>query len=125
MNDAHHARGKLAIVADLFEITRRMTEQIENADFLIFSVEKRQDYINEFDMLGNNPVEEELSPQDEVEIGKMIQEMIGMDVTLTKALEGHKTEAKAALATSNNQKKVLGYMNQAISSSGSYMDYKK
>ena len=119
-------RTKLAIMTELHQLTKMMLDNREESDFLILSVEKRQDLMDEYDALelyqrGDAPQAE----TGQSEIKGMVQEMIKWDVTITEALKKHKIQSKASLATNTVQQKIMGYTNQAMSASGSYMDYKK
>lgn len=124
MNNAVNLRSKLEIVTEMLELTRRMLEKREDADFLIESIDKRQEFMDEYDQLTVS-AGGDLTAKEQDEIKRMIQEIIILDKTVNSALNRHMIVSKDALANSNNQKKVLAYTNSALSSSGSYMDYKK
>lgn len=124
MSESTDTRSKLAIIKELHALTKGMVARKNDADYLILSVEQRQDLMDEYDLLDNSGGEGE-SPDDPAEIKRLIQEIIGMDSTISAALEQHKIESKSDLANSNTQQKILGYTNQAMSTSGSYMDYRK
>lgn len=119
-------RTKLQIVTDLHAVTKQMLEQLDDPDFLIDAVDQRQDLMDEFDMLEiSHPDLPALSPQETATIKQLLQEIMGFDISIATALENHKSESKNALATSNQQQKMMGYVNQSLSGSGSYMDFKE
>lgn len=123
---AETPRTKLAIMTELYKLTKMMVANQKDADFLILSVEKRQDLMDECDAFDlYHPDAATQTEADQLEFKRMLQEIIKFDATITEALKKHRTESKASLVTSTAQQKVLGYTNQAMSSSGSYMDYKK
>lgn len=125
MNNAAGGRSRMDILADLLELTRAMLQKCQDADFLIASVNRRQELMDEYDELGSKDPESaesfSLSPQAK----GIAEEIISMDKTIQAALEKHRVQAKSDVAASNNRQKVLGYVSNAISSSGSYMDYRK
>lgn len=123
MSSAVSTRGRVEVITELYELTKEMERRKDDADFLIASVEKRQGLMDEYDLLRQNT--DDPGEEAKAEMGRMVKEVIGMDTAITAALEGHKKASKADLTASNRQQKVLGYVNQALSSSGSYMDYKK
>lgn len=118
------ATNKLEIITTLYHLTCEMSERCNDADFLIQAVDKRQELM---DCYNNITADEIDAPTEQslLEIKRMVREIIRMDVTISATLEKHKSQAKGSLASSTNQNRMLGYVNQAVSSSGSYMDYKK
>lgn len=117
-------RGRMRIITELYELTKEMEQRRDDADFLILSVEKRQDLMDEYDILRLQN-SDELDERAEEELKRMVKEVIHMDAAIAAALEEHRRVSKKELAASNSQQKLMGYMSGAISASGSYMDYKK
>lgn len=117
-------RNRLDIIVELHKITKQMTDRSGDADFLMLSVDKRQTLMDEYDamqQLRDDPT----TYEEQTEIRRLVKDIIKMDNIIADALENHQKEAKAELVNSNKQQRVLGYTNQAMSASGSYMDYKK
>lgn len=119
-------RTKLAIITELHELTKMMFDNCEESDFLILSVEKRQDLMDEYDALDLYHRDQAAPTENEQKkIKELAQETIKLDSTINDALNKHKIASKESLATNTAKQKIMGYTNQALSSSGSYMDYKK
>lgn len=118
-------RSRLMIMRELLALTKEMDARAADEDFLIGGVQKRQNLIEEYDSVREDGAIPPIEPGERAEIKKIAGEIVEMDARISEALQKHKAQAKSDLTQSNNQQKVLGYVNQALSSSGSYMDYKK
>lgn len=126
MNEHVKERGGLAIVFDLLSLTREMAEKRDDTDFLIESIDARERLMNEYDHLKTaNAYAQKALEKDKPQITGMIHEIIELDKTIDASLRAHHEKAKEDLKDSNSLKKVLNYTNNAVSASGSYMDFKK
>ena len=117
-------RGLTDIMTDMLEHTREMLSQKDDADLVMDTIEKRSVLISEFDaLIKNTPADEFalLKP----ELHSMANEMLKMDGEIMASLQAMKESAKQDLKDSTQQNKVMGYASKAISSSGSYLDYKE
>lgn len=118
------SRG-LDIITELLDLTRKMANS-GDADFLIEAIDRRGELMAEYDALkasgsGASTVTEAHKP----EISEMINEIIELDKKINKSLFSMYHEAKTGLQSSTKSNKILNYTNQAISASGSYMDFKE
>lgn len=117
-------RNRLDIINELHNITKQMVNRRNDADFLIESVDRRQALMDEYDSTQQRK-DDPTSYEEQLEIRRVVKEIIKLDNIIADALDGHTKEAKKDLADSNKQQQVLQYTNQAMSASGSYMDYRK
>lgn len=125
MSKTVNERSGLAVISDLLDLTRRMAES-EDADFLVDSVERRDKLMDEYDRLKvSSPYAAEAIEKDKPEISRMIAEIIELDKRINQSLNALYTATKHDLEGANAGRKILNYTNNAISASGSYMDYKK
>lgn len=125
MSNPVKERSGLAIITALLELTRKMAAS-DDADFLVSSVGKRELLMGEYDRLkASSPYAAEAIEKDKPEISRMIAEIIELDKQINKTLNAFYTMSKHELEGSNTNRKILNYTNNAISASGSYMDYKK
>lgn len=120
MSQTTTERNATSIMTQLHQLTREMMKKKDDADFLIKSVEDRQSLINEFEPMRSDLTEDEMNA-----MRTTIQEILEMDRSINAALENHRDTVKSQLKQSAGQQKILSYTNKALSSSGSYMDYKK
>lgn len=119
-------RTGLEIIAEMLSITRDMSGHLSDADYITDALDRRELLMIEYDAVtGATPYAEERTARDKPEIRRMIGEIMELDKTVNAALCAMRAEVKQEVASSNAQKKVLNYTNQAISASGSYMDFKK
>ena len=125
MSEAAEGRAGLEILTDLLELTRSMLLKRQDANFLLESVDQRRLFMDEYDAFALQHPQEAVRIASAPETKAVLEDIISMDVSIRKALEQHKADAKADVANSTSQQKVLGYVANAISSTGSYMDYKK
>ncbi|WRS26344.1 hypothetical protein U6B65_08255 [Oscillospiraceae bacterium MB08-C2-2] len=119
-------RNKSVIVQNMFDLTCEMIGHLEDYEFLVDAIDRRQVLMDEFDRVKNSP--DFLSGMDgtrTAEVSNMLSNMRDMDKTVIQALSRILLEAKKELAANNNQQKVMGYMNNMVSSSGSYMNYSR
>lgn len=125
MSGLRGERSGLAVMAEMLELTRKMAAS-GDADFLISSIDKRQSLIDEYELLKapGSPATAELE-RDKAEIGRIKGEIVELDKKIDVSLKSMMSQTKAELENSVSNAKVLNYTNNAISSSGSYMDYKK
>lgn len=115
-------RGCLEIMNELLAITREMAGT-EDVDILFASIDRRGLLIEEYEQVkAASPNAEEKNRQ---EIGRVKAEIAKLNKEVDKTLQKLYAQAKDDLKNSNAQNKVLGYTNQAMSSAGSYMDFKK
>lgn len=121
MNHAAACRSKIEIMSQLHNLTKEMVDKKDDADFLIASVEKRQDLMTEYDQVVAMKLED---GSDADAIKRLVKDVIKMDQGIAVALTRHRDQSKQELSRSNNQQKVLSYTNQAMSTSGSYMDFR-
>lgn len=122
---SENTRTKLQIITELHDLTMQMTENLDDADFLILSMEKRQDLIEECNMLDVlDPELAKPSAEDMHAIRGLVDKILSKNIDISTALENHKAQAKDELAASTQKQKIMGYMNNAMSASGSYMDYR-
>lgn len=118
-------RDGAAIFADLLALTNRMVEQRHDADFLIGGVDKREILLEEYRAWADANPDSKAQYEQDSETRQMLEKILAMDKVITKALSDLKVEAQKEVAQSNAQQKMIGYISGNISSSGSYMDYKK
>lgn len=117
--------SRVVIMEELLDLTKEMLLKEEDEEFLIESVDKRQILMDEYDLVDARDDIPELSPQELQRISGIAQEIIKLDVQISNALERHKAKSKEELTASNSKQRILGYVNQALSASGSYMDFRK
>lgn len=118
-----HSRSRPEIMRELLALTKDMANQRNDEDFLIASVDKRQALIDEFDRMEQ---EDSALPDDmRDKIRAMASEAVALDRIIASALEDHYKRIKDNLTSNTQQQRLLNYTNHAMSSSGSYMDYKK
>ena len=117
-------RSLTDIMSDMLAFTHEMISQKDDYDVVMGIIEKRSLLIDEFDALRKKVPDGEF---DRVtpEIRRMANEMLEMDVEVGKTLESMKEGAKQDLKDSTQQNKILNYANKAVSSSGSYIDFKE
>lgn len=126
MSGAVKDRNGLEIITEMLALTREMSYKTDDADFLLASIERREQLMQEYDAVTSATLyAKEDAGRDKPEIKHMIDEIIELDKTINASLLSMRNEAKQQVTSSNIQKKVLNYTNQAISSSGSYMDFKQ
>lgn len=116
-------RGRLEIMRELLAVTTEMIQKPDDVEFLLSSVDRRQALIEEFELEQKRNAS--LAPADLAEAKRLAQEVVALDKDIAVTLEAHRDTAKTDLTASNHHQRVLGYVNKALSSSGSYMDYKK
>ena len=109
------------LTEELLNLTRQMALKTDDVDFLLQGVDRRQALMDEFDKTTADDAE----CRKNAELRRMVDEIISLDKVIGEALIGHREHTKQDVSASNQQKRILSYTNQAISSSGSYMDYKK
>jgi len=117
-------RGLQDIMSDMLAFTQEMVSQKDNAELVMDMIEKRGVLIHKFDALMKD------TPADEFErlkpgLRRMAQQMLEMDSEIMVSLQAIKESAKQDLKDSAQQNKVMNYASKAISSSGSYIDYKE
>lgn len=115
-------RGCLEIMNELLVITREMAGT-EDVDILVASIDRRGLLIEEYEQA--KAASPEAEGKHRQEIGRVKAEIAKLNKEVNKTLQKLYSQAKENLKSSNAQKKVLGYTNQAMSASGSYMDFKK
>lgn len=113
------------ILADIHQLTIQMMEQRHDSQFLIKGVEDRQMLIDEYELFGKADPEAKVILEKDAGTKRTLAKILDMDKVIFKSLQGLRDQSKQDLAKSNKQQKVLGYINNAISASGTYMDYKK
>ncbi len=119
-----HASG-LAIITELLSLTKKMV-QSDDLDFLVESIEKREQLMAEYDALkASSPAAADAIKQDKPQISKMMSEMIQLDKKINRVIDRLYDEAKKEVQGSVQNNKVLKYTNQAISGTGSYFDIKE
>jgi len=121
MSGAHGSRSRVTIMTELKDVTDRMLHNRSSFDIMLRGVEERQGLMEEFDMLSAD----DLSEDDRRTIKSLAKEILQKDSILNAALETLRAESKQNLAENQAKQRVLGYTNNAMSASGSYMDYKK
>jgi len=113
-----------AMIEALLRLTHQMVDQIHDADFLLKGVDERQALMDACDEWGRENPEERQALERDPDSRQMVDQILSMDQTIVKALEGFKKEVQKDVSASTAQQKVMGYLGNAISSSGSYMDVK-
>lgn len=122
MSGAAKNRGGLEIMNDILGITQEIAGS-EDVDFIIASLDRRGFLMDEYDRV--KAASPESIKKDRSNIDRVKVEIAKLDSGIGDNLQKLRAQAKQDLESSNTQKKVLGYANQAVSSSGSYMDFKK
>ena len=108
------------IITDLYNLTSSMARQSSDPDFLMEGVEKRQALMDEYDAW------RALHPDEDItEIKQMVKEILVMDKKINAALGTLRNSAKDQLTEAQSRQKAMSYAVGNVSSSGSYMDYKK
>lgn len=115
-------RTGLEIMADILSVTREMAGS-ENADFIVDSIDRRERLMAEYD--GLKAASPDSIERDRQKIDRVKAEIAQLDKEVLRTLNKLHSLVKDDLKTTNAQQKVMGYTNQAMSASGSYMDYKK
>ncbi|MDR2932631.1 MAG: flagellar protein FliT [Oscillospiraceae bacterium] len=119
MNAAEERTG-IMIITDLYNLTNSMVRQIGDSDYLVECVDKRQKLMDEYDAY------KALHPDEDItEIKKVVKDILVMDQRINASLNTHKREVKEKLSGAQTQQKAMGYASNYMSSSGSYMNYKK
>ena len=123
MNQSPDTRTKMELANEMLALTKRMAQNLKDAEFLVDGVEKRQALMDAFDRITQE--QESAAPPNPQMLRTIFTEIQRLDTAITASLLQHREQAKARLANSNQQNKVLAYTNNAMSASGSYMDYRK
>lgn len=119
------AKRMLGIFAELLNLTRKMAKSTD-PDFLIEAIDKRGDLMTEYDTLrASSARAAAVAGSTNPQVAEMINEIIELDKKINKTLFSLYHDAKVNLKTSNQNAKILQYTNQAISSTGSYIDLKE
>ena len=113
-----------ALMEELLQLTTTMVQQAGDADFLIEGVEKRQAIMDAYDEWAKQSPESHAALEKEPDTLKTVEQILSMDRVIVAALSAFKLEVQKDMTASKAQKKVMGYLGNAISSSGSYMDVK-
>lgn len=113
-----------AMIEALLQLTHQMVDQIHDADFLLKGVDQRQALMDACDAWGRENPEKRKALESDPNIRQMVEQVLSMDQTIVKALEGFKKEVQKDVSASTAQQKVMGYLGNTISASGSYMDVK-
>lgn len=124
MSNVRSKRSILAVMTEILTLTRKMAAS-RDADFLVSAIDDRERLIDEYKHLKADPGAADAFERDKPEIDKMTGEIAELNKTIGATLNSLLAEAKLELESSVSRNKVLNYTNNAISSSGSYMDYKK
>lgn len=115
----------LEIIVELLNLTRKMSKS-EDADFLVDAIDKRGELMAEYDALKTSSSDAAaLIEKNKPKISEAINEIMELDKKINKSLFSMYHESKTDLQNSTRNNKILNYTNQAISSSGSYMDFKE
>lgn len=112
----------LDIMRELLNITREMAGS-EDTSFLIASLDRRDRLMEEYDRV--KAASPESIEKDRKEIDRVKSEIARFDSEVGKTFHKLQSQVKEDLKNNNAQKKVMGYTSQAMSASGSYMDFKK
>jgi hypothetical protein len=118
-------RTAAEIVDELYRITVEMTCKPGDADFLIESIDKRQELMDEYDRRRNSGEVMFATKQEQEQSAGTIAKIAELDKSVFGALEKLRDETKQKLKTSQANRKVLGYTDSAMSGPGSYMNIKK
>lgn len=112
-------RTGLAIVTDLYNITDSMARRLDDPDFLIGGVEKRQSLMDEYDAYHRQHPEEDIG-----QVRQMVKEIVAMDQKIGSSLTRLKGEAKRKMVDIRSRQKSLEYAEKAAPS-GTFMNYTK
>lgn len=122
---AQESGRTLDIIIELLNITRKMSKS-SDPDFLVEAIDKRGELMAEYDRLKASDTQSVASiEKHKAQISDMINEIIELDKKINRTLFSLYQDAKINLKNSNQSNKILNYTNNAISSTGSYMDYKE
>lgn len=125
MSKALSERSGLELVQEMRKLTKEMFNKSEDAEALTALIEKRGALMEDYDRLkATNPRAAAAMEKDKNKIKKILEEMRELDKGVNASLEKMHAEAKLDLESTTSNQKVLGYTNQAIASSGSFMDIK-
>lgn len=113
-----------AIMLEIHGLTREMVDACADADFLLSGVQDRQEMMDVYDAWANENPQTHAEFVSDVKIRQMVDEVLSMDRLIVEALEGFKREIEKDSTATKAQNKVMGYLGNAISASGSYMDVK-
>jgi len=124
MTQSDAPRDGRALIQELFLLTDSMVGQIHDADCLLKGVEDRQRVMDEYDNWVKLNPEAHTALTTDPEIRKTVDKILSHDSAIVKAMENFKQDVQKEVSSTSAQQKVMGYMSNAISSSGSYMDMK-
>ena len=114
----------LALMEELYLLTNQMVEQRHDADFLLEGVEKRQELMDAYDRWAQLAPTDRTAFEKDPKARQTVDKILSMDQVIVKALEQLKLDVQKDSSAAKAQQKVIGYLGNAISSSGSYMDVK-
>ena len=117
--------GAAGIIDEMYRITVEMTCKLDDADYLTEGIDRRQELMDEYDRRRENGEVLFATRQEQEQSANAVAQITQMDKTIYSAIEKLRDEAKGNLSASQSNRKVLGYTNQAMSGTGSYMDIKK
>lgn len=112
------------LIEELYLLTDSMVGQIHDADFLLAGVEDRQRLMDEYDAWAKQNQDAHAALTTDPQVRKSVDKILSLDQSIIKAMEEFKKEVQRDVSASSAQQKVMGYLSNAISSSGSYMDFK-
>jgi len=118
------AKGGETFIQELYLLTARMLEQRHDADFLIEGIEGRQKLMDAYEKWAQQNPGLHAAIEKDANTRQTVDKILSMDQVIVKALEEFKQEVQKDASASKAQQKVMGYLSNAISSSGSYMDVK-
>jgi hypothetical protein len=118
-------RTGVIIVEELLFISRKMAES-EDLDYIVDAIDRRSALMAEYDRLkANNSYFAEGLEKNRARIKKMVDEIISLDSVTNRTLMELREDVKKHLEGATAKRRVLQYTNSAISTAGSYMDFKK
>lgn len=118
-------RNRLALLTEFLQLTRSMVAQRDQEDMLLAGMEQRQSLMEAYQTIQAQGGFAPMSSDEKETLTQLAKEIATLDQIIAPVLEDLHRQAKAQLSSSNHQQKILGYVNQSLSPSGSYLDLKK
>jgi esterase/lipase superfamily enzyme len=117
---ASGGRSARAIIGDLHTLTKAMVGRLDDPDYLVESVEKREALMEEFDacIMAHPDV-------DKSAFARQISEILAMDERINASLKYLKNATKSKLNETKRRQQAAAYTATQRHSSGTFMNYAK
>jgi esterase/lipase superfamily enzyme len=117
---ASGGRSARTIIDDLHTLTKAMVGRLDDPDYLVECVEKREALMNEFDacVLAHPDV-------DKRAFARQIGEILALDERITPSLKQLRNTAKSKLGETKRRQQAAAYTASQRRSAGTFMNYAK